>query len=119
LTKSLTNSEITSISEKKKVKTYDNDFKVNIIETDDILKYILDNNEKYDFIIIDDNFEDALGFSIASICFKNLLNKSGIMGLINSPMSFNNINLFIQRNKESINILHNEKNVFIEKIDIF
>ena len=90
-----------------------------LIETDDILSNILDINEKYDFIILDDIFEDVLGFSIASICFKNLLNKSGIMGFIKEPMTSNNIELFIQRNKYCINILHKEKNIFIEKNDIF
>ena len=94
--------------------------KINIIKTSDILSNILDSNEKYDLIILDDKFEDVLGFSIASICLKNLLNKFGIIAFINSPMSLNNMELFIQRNKAFINILKNDenKNVFIEKIDI-
>jgi hypothetical protein len=119
---SLSNSEITSITEKKKSEDtiFRNSIeKINFIETDDILSVILDIHEKYDFIILDDKFEDVLGFSIASICFKNLLNKSGIMGFIKSPISTHNMELFIQRNKDFINILHNDGTVFIEKIEIF
>ena len=41
------------------------------------------------------------------------------MGFIKEPMTSNNIELFIQRNKYCINILHKEKNIFIEKNDIF
>jgi len=124
LVDSLSNSEITSITEKKKsedtiLKYLRNMKTINLIETDDILSSILDMNEKYDFIILDDKFEDVLGFSIASICFKNLLKKSGIMGFIKSPISVNNMELFIQRNKDFINILHNDGTIFIEKIDIF
>ena len=123
LINSFTNSEITSVIEKKKNENSDSalrNMKIHhLIETDDILSNILDINEKYDFIILDDIFEDVLGFSIASICFKNLLNKSGIMGFIKEPMTSNNIELFIQRNKYCINILHKEKNIFIEKNDIF
>lgn len=124
LVKSLSNSEITSITERKKMdddNTLKNMKKIKLIETNDILSNILDNNEKYDLIILDDKFEDVLGFSIASICFKNLLAKSGMMGFIKSPMSLSNMELFIQRNKDFINILNNDRNktVFIEKIDIF
>ena len=124
LVDSLSNSEITSITERKKMDdddTLKNMKKIKLIETNDILSNILDNNEKYDLIILDDKFEDVLGFSIASICFKNLLTKSGMMGFIKSPMSLNNTELFIQRNKDFINILNNDRNktVFLEKIDIF
>lgn len=122
LVDSLSNSEITSITEKKNSEDFRyirNMTKIKLIETDDILSSILEIHEKYDFIILDDKFEDVLGFSIASICFKNLLNKSGMMGFIKSPISVNNMELFIQRNKDFINILHNDGTVFIEKIDIF
>jgi len=113
----LPNSEITSITEQNNLKSIKN---IKLIETNDILSNILDSNKKYDLIILDDKFEDVLGFSIASICFKNLLTKSGMMGFIKSPMSLNNMELFVQRNKDFINILNNDqnKNVFIEKIDI-
>ena len=118
----LSNSEITSITEQNNLdlKYLESIKNIKLIETNDILSNILDSNEKYDLIILDDKFEDVLGFSIASICLKSLLNKFGIIGFINSPISLNNMELFIQRNKDFINILNNDenKNVFIEKIDI-
>ena len=66
-------------------------------------------------ILLNDYFEDSLGFSISSICLK-ILKKGGLLGFINSPMSEKNINSFLERNSENVKLLQKEiSNVFVEK----
>ena len=114
------NFEVTSLIEEDICdnNSFSNMDNINLIKTPDILTEILERDEKkYDFIILSDKFDDVLCFSIASICFKNILKKDGIIGFIKSPMSKKNIDLFIQKNKSNINILqNNEVNLFVEKI---
>ena len=86
------------------------------IESNDILSILNDEtSDKYDMILLNDYFEDTIGFSVASICFK-ILKNGGLIGFINSPISEKSIDLFIQKNSNDCKVLQKDAgNVFLEK----
>ena len=78
-----------------------------------LLSNLRDFENKYDLVIINENKSSNLVlFSILNICFNNILKKTGILGI----NTFDGLDIFIDRNKDRINLLKKDSFLYIEKI---
>ena len=78
-----------------------------------LLTNLRDFENRYDFIIINENNSSNLVlFSILNICFNSILKKTGMLGI----NAFDGLDVFIERNKNRINVLKKDSFLYIEKI---
>ena len=78
-----------------------------------LLSNLSDLEGKYDFVIVNENNNNNLVlFSVLNICFNSILKKTGIIGI----NAFDGLNVFIERNKDRINILKKDSFLYIEKM---
>ena len=78
-----------------------------------LLSNLSDLEGKYDFVIVNENNNNNLVlFSVLNICFNSILKKTGILGI----NAFDGLDVFIERNKDRINILKKDSFLYIEKM---